>query len=290
MTDIVERLRRGATSGVLIPCEDLIQAAEIIEQYRADAAYDECTINFLKAGSVAQAVQKPFAWRWNTRADQRWRVTVNRPVPTKLTAFDKIDPLYTSVVGDEMPRHAPQTIETAPKDGTHILAWRVPVGIRVTNNTNPPAVVHWFDDPDEPGFYTSVNERAPEHPFNPTHWERLPDPPLSHARNENATSSVPSASSPAQASWMPIETSPRNGEPVLIYVPINTPDRRTLSAYWTEAGWWICSGSVVLGKPTHWMPFPVPPIPSVERKFTGPGHLEQTGYSVPSAHSGSARE
>lgn len=55
MTDIVERLRRGATSGVLIPCEDLIQAAEIIEQYRADAAYDECTINFLKAGSAAQA-------------------------------------------------------------------------------------------------------------------------------------------------------------------------------------------------------------------------------------------
>lgn len=57
MTDIVERLRRGATSGVLIPCEDLIQAAEIIEQYRADAAYDECTINFLKAGSAAQAGQ-----------------------------------------------------------------------------------------------------------------------------------------------------------------------------------------------------------------------------------------
>ena len=78
----------------------------------------------------------------------------------------------------DLPRHAPQTIETAPKDGTHILAWRVPVGIRVTNNTNPPTVVHWFDDPDEPGFYTSVNERAPEHPFNPTHWERLPDPPL----------------------------------------------------------------------------------------------------------------
>jgi hypothetical protein len=81
--------------------------------------------------------------------------------------------------GDDMPRHAPQTIETAPRDGTHILAWRVPIGIRVTNNTHPPTVVHWFDDPDEPGFYTSVNERAPEHPFNPTHWERLPDPPLS---------------------------------------------------------------------------------------------------------------
>lgn len=54
MTDIVERLRRGATNGVLIPCEDLVKAADIIEQYRADAAYDECTINFLKAGGAAQ--------------------------------------------------------------------------------------------------------------------------------------------------------------------------------------------------------------------------------------------
>jgi hypothetical protein len=67
-----------------------------------------------------------------------------------------------------------QPIETAPKDGTHILAWRIPIGIRATNNTHPPTVVHWFDDPDEPGFYTSVNERAPEHPFEATHWMPLP--------------------------------------------------------------------------------------------------------------------
>lgn len=64
-------------------------------------------------------------------------------------------------------------IETAPKDGSHILAYRLPVGIRVTNNTNPPTVVHWFDD----GFYTSVNELAPERPFEPTHWQPLPPPP-----------------------------------------------------------------------------------------------------------------
>lgn len=69
------------------------------------------------------------------------------------------------------------SIETAPKDGTHILAFRMPIGIRFTNNTNPPTVVHWFDDPDEPGFYTSVNEMAPERPFNPTHWMPLPSPP-----------------------------------------------------------------------------------------------------------------
>jgi hypothetical protein len=70
-----------------------------------------------------------------------------------------------------------QTIETAPKDGTHILAYRKSVGIRTTNLTNPPTVVHWFDDPNQPGFYTSVNELAPERPFNPTHWMPLPAAP-----------------------------------------------------------------------------------------------------------------
>lgn len=70
-----------------------------------------------------------------------------------------------------------QPIETAPKDGTHILAYRSPLGIRVTNITNPPTVVHWFGDSDEPGFYTSVNEREPDYPFHPTHWQPLPDPP-----------------------------------------------------------------------------------------------------------------
>ena len=70
-----------------------------------------------------------------------------------------------------------QPINTAPKDGTHVLAYRAPLGIRTTNMTNPPTVVHWFDDPETPGFYTSVNELAPERPFNPTHWMLLPDPP-----------------------------------------------------------------------------------------------------------------
>jgi hypothetical protein len=66
-----------------------------------------------------------------------------------------------------------RSIDSAPRDGTHILSCRM-LGIRVTNMTNPPTVVHWFDDPDEPGFYTSVNETAPEHPFYPTHWQPLP--------------------------------------------------------------------------------------------------------------------
>lgn len=75
----------------------------------------------------------------------------------------------------EAPRWQP--IETAPKDGTHILAFRCPIGIRFTNLTNPPTVVHWFDDPDEPGFYTSVNELEPQTPFRATHWQSLPMAP-----------------------------------------------------------------------------------------------------------------
>lgn len=68
-----------------------------------------------------------------------------------------------------------QSIDTAPKDGSHILACRIPIGIRVTVNTHPPTVVHWFDD----GFYTSVNEMAPERPYDPTHWQPLD--PLPHS-------------------------------------------------------------------------------------------------------------
>jgi hypothetical protein len=83
-----------------------------------------------------------------------------------------LTPLYARPA--PIPKDFRQPIDTAPRDGTHILAWRIPLGIRVTNNTHPPTVVHWFEDPDEPGFYTSVNEIAPEHPFNPTHWMPLP--------------------------------------------------------------------------------------------------------------------
>lgn len=73
-----------------------------------------------------------------------------------------------------------QPIETAPKDGTHILVCsaRKPYGAYWTFDQAPPTVVHYFNDPDEPGFYTSVNELAPEHPFNPTHWQALPVPPV----------------------------------------------------------------------------------------------------------------
>jgi hypothetical protein len=60
------------------------------------------------------------------------------------------------------------------------------------------------------------------------------------------------------AMWQPIETAPKDGTPINIFVPENRPERRVLTAYWSDAGWVICSGSIVLGKPTYWAPAPPP--------------------------------
>jgi hypothetical protein len=59
--------------------------------------------------------------------------------------------------------------------------------------------------------------------------------------------------------WQQIETAPRDGTPIILYVPVNRPGMRVLAARAGDYEWWILSGSVVLGKPTHWMPLPNPP-------------------------------
>ena len=97
-------------------------------------------------------------------------------------AWDIMRAVFNGELAKEMPDEW-QFIESAPKDGTHILAYRMPIGIRVTNMTNPPTVVHWFDDANDPGFYTSVNAVAPEYPFNPTHWMPLPAAPSLPSRD-----------------------------------------------------------------------------------------------------------
>lgn len=79
-------------------------------------------------------------------------------------------------------------IETAPRDGTHILvtdAHRGGLGYCGPLNEHGFRdladwcdVVHWFDDPDEPGFYSTSWGGDQEHPFSAlTHWMPLPDPP-----------------------------------------------------------------------------------------------------------------
>ncbi len=73
--------------------------------------------------------------------------------------------------------------------------------------------------------------------------------------------------------WQPIETAPKDGDPILIY----KPDERmvgeyTMSAYWDDdqEGWVPVGGIHRLGYrssatnsyqgyPTHWMPLPEPP-------------------------------
>jgi hypothetical protein len=62
-------------------------------------------------------------------------------------------------------------ITFAPRDGTHFMACAHRPGF--TFNERPPTVVHWHVD----GFYTSVNELAPDHPFPATHFRPLPEPP-----------------------------------------------------------------------------------------------------------------
>lgn len=72
-----------------------------------------------------------------------------------------------------------RSIETAPKDGTHILACDASTRYDAwwTFMQRPPTVVHWWSNPGEEGFYTSVNEVEPQVPFSPTHWRPLPAPP-----------------------------------------------------------------------------------------------------------------
>jgi len=69
-----------------------------------------------------------------------------------------------------------EPIETAPRDGRHIQA--AIIGTSFGFNAGRPlpevqTVVHWFSDPDAPGFYTSVNEQEPQRPFPATHWKYL---------------------------------------------------------------------------------------------------------------------
>ena len=73
--------------------------------------------------------------------------------------------------------------------------------------------------------------------------------------------------------WQPIATAPRDGTPVLIYMP-EASRKRVMEAYWAtpwegapeEQCWWSTPhgpagrGYTILQKAvTHWMPLPAPP-------------------------------
>ena len=99
------------------------------------------------------------------------------------------DEQYTEVVGRIAAalRSAPvppgwQPMESAPKDGTHILVCfgDRPYDEHWTFAQSPPTVAHWFGPPDLPGiraggWYLSVQQHEGER-VHPSQW--LPLPPL----------------------------------------------------------------------------------------------------------------
>lgn len=69
-----------------------------------------------------------------------------------------------------------QTADSAPKDGTHILVCEGPYSEHVGFNQRPPCVVHYFNDPDVPGFYLSrgiVQDSYNDKPQSFSHWSPL---------------------------------------------------------------------------------------------------------------------
>lgn len=75
-------------------------------------------------------------------------------------------------------------IESAPRDGTHIRALQEGTTFGWWDGRQAPeiqTVVHWWGNPGEEGFYTSVNELEPQQPFQATHWRPLDGLPPSPA-------------------------------------------------------------------------------------------------------------
>ena len=60
------------------------------------------------------------------------------------------------------------------------------------------------------------------------------------------------------SAWQPIETPPKDGTRILIFVPV--PRDRIQAALWDDRDWEIIMGAGVnADAPTHWLPLPEPP-------------------------------
>ena len=66
---------------------------------------------------------------------------------------------------------------TAPIDGTHFLAACGPYDAHWGFHQRPPAVVHYWSEPGEEGFYLSHGGSAYDEPFEFTDWTDLGLPP-----------------------------------------------------------------------------------------------------------------
>lgn len=70
-----------------------------------------------------------------------------------------------------------QPIADARRDGTHILACIGPYSEHWTFDQRPPAVIHYWENPGEEGFYLSSGGSPDEQPYPATHWKPLDNPP-----------------------------------------------------------------------------------------------------------------
>lgn len=57
--------------------------------------------------------------------------------------------------------------------------------------------------------------------------------------------------------WQPIETAPRDGTPILAYVPEYVVESVCVVEYSDRWSTWYCVGDAC--DPTHWMPLPEAP-------------------------------
>ncbi len=89
--------------------------------------------------------------------------------------------------------------------------------------------------------------------------------------------------------WQPINTAPRDGRTVLVYLPAGAgpPTRQDVVAvFWDPGSGWATaySGACLDAEPTYWMPLPDPPGSAAPR--TRPS--DRRGHGVARAAGGRA--
>jgi hypothetical protein len=66
----------------------------------------------------------------------------------------------------------------------------------------------------------------------------------------------------ARQEWQPIETAPKDGTWVFLFVPGHGPAR----ARWNGQSWMAHTNARQITRGTHWMPLPAPPVTALQAK------------------------
>lgn len=113
-----------------------------------------------------------------------------------MSDYDRDDADIEPIEVGEYPREW-RPIETAPKDGTHILIGTfrdpMPIGFgwcgKPARHQPWQAVVHFWDGAGEEGFYLSTGDEGGA-PVTGTHWRPLLDPPKGLEMNIETTNDI----------------------------------------------------------------------------------------------------